>query len=232
MTLATVASVADVQTILRAQGSSQSQLTSDVISSNLRAAQTFIERATNRFFADRPATTLTFSTNGAAYIDIPGVRTVTSATWPVGVPLDFSVTGTGYLIADTQQTGLYIGVQVRPFVRNNAGPWWRSSPEWFDRNLDSPYYPGNYGGGNGLYSSIPNDLQITGDWGYDDASLPEPFRDAVKLEAAWKTLRPAALLSGAYSTPDGNAYDLTNHPKEVQDFINQWRLGQPMVVGI
>jgi hypothetical protein len=229
----TVASVADVQTILRAQGSSQAQLSSDLISSNLRAAQQFIERATHRYFADRPSTSYTFSTNGQPFVDLPGVRNVASATWPAGVSLDFSSSGTAYLIADAQQTGIYTGIQLRPFVRSDAGgPWFYSVPEWFDRALDSPFYPGNYGGGNGRLASIPNDLVITGDWGYADASLPEPFRDAVKILAAWKTLRPGALFSGTYGTPEGNAFDLSGYPIEVVSFITEWSIGQPAVVSI
>lgn len=235
--MTTVVQVQDIRDIIRANNPNitDSTLTDGVIGSNLRASQAFIERATNRYFADRPTQTYVYSTNGAPYIDIPGVRTVTAASWPAGVTLDLTAgTGTASLIPDAQQTGVYIGIQLRPFVRvGSGGPWWRSSPEWFDRNLDSPYYPGNYGGGDGLFAGIPNDLSISGDWGYADADLPEPFRDAVKLLAAWKTLRPGSLLSGVSTTAEGNVIDLSNMPTEVQMFISEWRLGsEPTAVSI
>ena len=135
---------------------------------------------------------------------------------------------TYWLTPDTQQTGVYTGIQFRAFgTQRQGGPWWLGNPEWFDRDLDSPWYPGNYGGG----TSLPNDLVIAGSWGYvDDATMPESVRHAAKVLAAYYTKRPDALLSGGITTPDGNTFDLSRLPVEVAQFIREWDVG-PQVVG-
>ncbi len=198
---------------------SDSKYSDATIGSNIRSAINALERHAHRRFANVTAT-LKFTTNGAAYVTIPGLRTATSVS-NQGTAL--VADSTYYLIPDSQQTGVYTGIQFRAFgTRGMEGPWWLSNPEWFDRNLDSPWYPGNRGGA----TSLPNDLSIAGDWGYiDDATMPEAVRHAVKVLAAYYTKRPDALLSGGITTPDGNTFDLTRFPIEVQDFIREWDVG-------
>jgi hypothetical protein len=175
---------------------------------------------TGRWFFDRTATTLKATTNGSASVLIPGLRTATSVTMQ-GATL--TADASYWLVPDAQSSGVYTGLQVRPFGTNRSGPWWLSNPEWFDRNLDSPFYPANRGYG---LSSLPNDLVIVGDWGFTDAELPEPVRLATKALAGYYTLHTSALLSGAQSTPEGNIFDLSRLPIEVQSFVSEWRLGQ------
>ena len=193
---------------------SDSKYTDATIGSNINAAINVLERHTHRRLA--PVTqTLKFTTNGAAIVTIPGLRTATSVTLQGAVLVADS---TYWLINDPQQTGVATAVQLRAFGTQRQGSY-LSNPEWFDRNLDSPKY---YGG----FSSLPNDLVIVGDWGYvDDSTMPEAVRHHVKVLASFFTKRPDALLSGGITTPDGNSFDLSHYPVEVQDFIREWDAG-------
>lgn len=212
---------AAVREYLELNGAAVSKYSADQVGSNIRAASWFLERATGRTFRDATALTLTFTTHGETSIPLPGLRTATAVT----LSTTALVANESYhLIPDAQQSGVYTAVQFRPFGQGGQGPWFLSYPDWWDRNLDSPYW--NRGARPG---SLPNDLTILGDWGYTDATLPEPVRHATKVLAAYYTIRPDALLSGARVTPDGGIFDLSNLPIEVQMFIDGWRLGRQAV---
>lgn len=198
---------------------STSKYTDATLGSNIRAAQGFLERKTSRVFEDTTATRK-FTTNGAAYLAIPGLRTASSITLQ-GTALDADATY--YLIPDVQQTGVHTGIQFRAFgTATNGWGWWRSNPEWFDRNLDHPHFPANRGSSA---TSLPNDLVIDGAWGWTDASMPEDVRHNVKVLAAFYTWRPDALLTGARATPGGDVIDLSQLPVETQLFISAWNAG-------
>lgn len=196
---------------------SSSKYSDGTLGSNIRAAQGFLERKTGRVFEDTSATKR-FTTNGQAYIVLPGLRSVSGSVQLQGTTLD--VDSTYHLIPDAQQTGVYTGIQFRAFGTGTAAGWWFSNPQWFDRNLDHPHYPGNRG-----YSmtSLPNDLVIDGAWGWTDAGMPESVRHAVKVLAAWYTKRPDALLAGGLATPGGDIVDMSQVPVEVQLFVADWR---------
>ena len=53
---------------------------------------------------------------------------------------------------------------------------WLADRGWWDKALDSPFYPGNWGGGY-AWTSMPDDLVITGDAGFDSTlvSSVAPF---------------------------------------------------------
>ncbi len=119
------------------------------------------------------------------------------------------------------------------FRQWNAGPRpWLSNPQWFDRGLDDPYFPGNYGGG-WTYSSLPNDLVIVGDGGWTAANLPEPWRQAAKILAAFYTMRPASILADVAITPQGGVLNYSQMPAEIANgllgFVTQWRVGEEVV---
>jgi hypothetical protein len=213
-----------------------SRFTDGTIGSNIRAASANLEMATRRFFANRPAATFTFTTQGRAALYIPGVRNPTSVSWQGG-PLTFALppsnNGSCWFLPDVQQSGIYTGVQLRVFQNmNSSGPSWLANPEWFDRNLDSPYHPANRGGGNS-FNSLPNDLSITGDWGYADVDLPEPLLHATKVLAAFYTLRPASLLADVAITPSGGVLNYAQMPSEVANtvmgFVSLYGLGEQAV---
>lgn len=216
MTQITLITPESVRAYMDLNASTSSRYSDSTIGSNIRAASWTLERATGRVFGDVTATKL-FTTNGAAFLKIPGLRAATAVTLQ-GTAL--TADSTYYLIPDVQQSGVYTGIQFRAFGSGNGSQWWKSNPEWFDRNLDSPYHPANRGSGR---MSLPNDLSIAGAWGYTD--IPEPVLHATKILAAYYTKRPDALLSGAISTPDGNLLNLSMLPVEVLGFIEAWNVG-------
>lgn len=184
------------------------------LSSNIRAASAFLEKRTGRQFELQLATTKTFTTNGEAFIAVPGMRnnnpTITLADTVLTVDTD------AFLIPDHQQTGVYIGLQFRPF---GSRADYRSWPNWFDTNLDRRWYPG--------YTSDPNDLTVRDDWGY--VNYPEELIHVTNVLAVWFTKRPDASLSNTIQTPDGNVFDLSALPTEVQLFIAEWKIGNQIV---
>lgn len=218
MTVPSFVTEADVRTLLELEASGTSKYNAGLIASNIRSASWFLERATKRIFRNETDLTLTFTTNGEASIGLPGLRAVGSGTVALNGS-NLSAGETYHLIPDAQQTGLFTAMQFRAFGTGRDGLGYLQYPDWFDRNLDSPYWRGR------SFNSLPNDLVIAhAAWGYTDADLPEPVRDATKVLAAWKTLRPDAFLSGARATESG-VFDLSQFPIEVQSFVSEWRIG-------
>lgn len=185
-----------------------SQYSDATLGSNIRAAANMMEFTTRRWLYGRTAATFTATTNGQASVTIPGLRTATSATVN-GSALD--VDESYWLVPDPAQTGLYTAIQLRAVGRD-----WRYSRDWFDRGLDLP--------GPGDYSSTPNDLVIVGDWGFLAGTEPEEVLHVNKVLAGFLTLRPAALLSGGFSTQQGSSFDLSAFPIEFQAFVSRWQL--------
>lgn len=217
MTAPSLVDVQSVRDVILLNASSGSAYSDPLIGSNIRAASWFLERAIGRIFSDQTQT-LKFTTNNAASVYIPGLRTASSVTF-AGAPL---TADSGYwLIPDVQQSGVYVACQLRPFGRGS----YLAYPDWFDTNKDSPKWGATYRDG-----SIPLDLVIAGTWGYTDALMPEPVRDATKRLAAWLTLRSDVLLSGVRVTETG-AFDLSAMPTEVQMFVASWKIG-PQAVGL
>lgn len=206
---------------------STSQYTDATIGSNIRSAAASLEKATQRWFMDRPATTWTTTTNGRAQVYIPGFRTFSSVTIQTA-PL--TANASYWALPDAQNSGIYTGMQLRAFTSQSRDPSrpWLANPNWFDINADSPWYPPNYGGAY-AQSSLPNDLVVSGDGGYTDANLPEAFLDAVKIWAAFKTMRPASLLADVAITPQGGILNYSQLPPEVSNFISEWRIGEQAV---
>jgi hypothetical protein len=183
------------------------------LGSNIRAASAFLQKRTGRQFELQLATTKTFTTNGEAFISLPGLR---SSSAVVLSDTTLTLDTDAHLIPDTQQTGLYIGLQFRPFGRSGS---YRSWPNWFDTNLDRRWYPG--------FTSDANDLAITGDWGF--INYPEELIHATNVLAAWFTRRPDSLLGGVSVTAQGTEVDMGALPVEVRLFIEEWKIGNAVV---
>lgn len=77
------------------------------------------------------------------------------------------------------------------------------------------------------YRLEPNDMTITGDWGWDP--LPAELLHATKVLAAWYTKRPDAVLTNTIQTGEGNVLDLSRLPPEVWMFKKEWNVRGPMV---
>ncbi len=194
------------------------------IESNILAAQEVLERATRRWFVNRPATTYTATTMLRAIVPVPGFRAFTSVS-AYGSAL--VVNQAVWPLPDAQNSGIYTALQFRPF-RGDLHEWWIANPQWWDAALDNPFYPGNYGGGY-AWTSMPNDLSVVGDGGYAPGSEPFSWLLAVKQLAAFYTLQPAALLAATIVTPQGGVISYADLPDTVVNFINSWRTGQQAV---
>ena len=194
------------------------------IESNILAAQEVLERATGRWFVNRPATTYTATTMLRAIVSVPGFRAFTSVS-AYGSAL--VVNQAVWPLPDAQNSGIYTALQFRPF-RGDLHEWWIANPDWWDAALDNPFYPGNYGGGY-AWTSMPNDLSVVGDGGYAPGSEPFSWLLAVKQLAAFYTLQPAALLAATIVTPQGGVISYADLPDTVVNFINSWRTGQQAV---
>jgi len=181
------------------------------LGSNIRAAQGLIERRTSRLFEEETGTTRTLSSDGRAVVSIPDLRTATSVTLQGSA---LTADDSYWLLADTRHSGVYVNVQLRTFGGDHRG-----NPQWFDRNLDRPWYSAGMG--------LPNDLVIVGDWGW--TSKPDDLLLGVKSLAAWLTKRADAVLAGAVQNPDGSILDYSQWPIEAQTVIAAYARGEQMV---
>jgi hypothetical protein len=180
------------------------------LGSNIRSASALLQRVTGRQFEAQTGVTKRFTTHGDAYVAIPDLRTATAVTLHEST----QTAGTDYyLVPDTLQTGVYLGVQ---FASYGGRGGYRSHADWFDRNLDRYYV-----------RSTPDNLVITGDWGHDP--LPDDLLYATQALAAFLTKNPDALLSGFTSTPDGQLVEAGDLPKVVASFIETWKVGGSVV---
>lgn len=180
------------------------------LGSNIRAASAFLQRKTGRQFELQTGVTKTFTTNGDAYVAIPDLQSATSVVLHESTQ---TADTDYYLVPDTLQTGVYLGIQFPSYGLRGG---YRSFSDWFDRNLDR-YLP----------RTVPNNLTITGDWGHDP--LPDELLYATKALAAFMTKNPDALLSGFTSTPDGTLVEAGDLPKVVASFIETWKIGSAVV---
>jgi hypothetical protein len=188
----------------------------------LQTASNFLERRTGRRITSTGSNaTYTASTNGEAFVPIPDFRSISSVTLQ-GVTLDADTTY--WPVASRQSQDIITGIQVRPFRRGMGSRWYLGNPEWFDRNLDSPLYPG---GPWGRYST-PNDLIVVGLDGW--FSTPPEWKMAAMVLAGYYLEHRNSLLTGIALTPEGNVLDYTNYPPEVRDLIESWRIGQEAVL--
>lgn len=185
----------------------------------LEAASTQLERATGRLInASASNTAKTFSTYGRAVVTIPDLRVATTVTM-VGSTL--TADETYHLIPSAQDQSIYTGIQVRPY-RNTGANWFLAYPEWFDRNLDAPAFAA------GLDRGLPNDLVITGLWGW--ATVPTSWRLAAMALAGYYLKHSDSLLSGGGVTADELVLDFSEYPSEVRQLIKDWQLGEQAVL--
>ena len=184
----------------------------------LTAASDFLERATGRIItASASNTARTFSSDGRDHMTIPDLRTASSVTLQSSA---LAADSTYWLMPSRQQPAagvtIYTGIQLRSFGTYD----YRSNPEWFDRNLDSPYW-------NLRRSGLPNDLVITGLWGW--TATPAPWTFTTLILAGYYYKRPDSLLANVAITPEGTVLNYGELPPEVRDLIDLWRLTDHVV---
>ena len=223
--------------LLNSPGST-SRYSDETIGSNIEAAQSDLEHWCHRFFYDHPGATWAGTTMLQATMAVPGFRSFASITWGASV----MTIATPYVQTPNPSIwgllepsegvpdgcALVTALQFRPWRVDNDRPWYFADPNWWDKGLDNPFYPGNYGGGY-AYTSMPNDLIIVGDGGYAPGTEPARVKDAVKILAAWKTMRSASMLAGASLSPGGTPAEYGDLPQEVYKFVADWKVGRQAV---
>lgn len=194
------------------------QWSNSLIGSNIAAASDNLQRWTNRQFepqGSNTAVTKVFSTEGAASITIPDLRS-TSAITLNGATI--TENETFYFVRDRNQSGVYVGLEF-PGFRNR----WSPGLNTFDINYNHLRW-GEY-----RFETLPNNLSITGVWGHDP--YPASLLHATMILAGYYTLRPDALLGGAVNRLEsGVIFDLSQLPNEVQKFVQEWRIETNSVV--
>jgi hypothetical protein len=208
---------------------SSEQYSDETIGSNILAAQSNLETMLGRYIAPRTFDAVPWKMTSMLrwQVPIPGFRTFTQVQWGGSVLVPDAVDPLNpscWVFPDSQQSGVYTSMAFRAARADASGrPWWIADPGWFDKALDSPFYPGNYGGGY-FYSSMPNDLRITGEAGWADAaSTPFAILHAIKILAAFYTLRGPSILTDVAITAQGGILNYSQMPGEVQQVIRDWR---------
>ncbi len=217
---------------------STSRYTDETIGSNIRAAISKLEKETHRFLADRSAWTWARTTMLAAQVAIPGFRSFTTVTFggvnlTVGLPGDNSSPAC-WAITDDINSGTFVALQFRAWRADSNMPWWLAlggQNSWFDQAADNSFDPRNRGGGY-AWTSLPNDLVIVGNAGWDSTKpvddyggYPSAFLHATKVLAAFYTMRPASILADVAITPAGGVLNYSRLPDEVVGFISDYKIG-------
>lgn len=197
----------DVRDYLNLEGTT-AKYSDALLGSNIRTASEALQRRSGRQFERQAGVTKTFTTDGKAQMAIPDLTTATSVTLQSA---SLTVNASYWLIPDYRNSGIYTAIQVRAYGTDS----YLANPEWFERNLDRSWARGN--------SSLPNDLSITGTWGW--SSYPDELLHVTKVLAGWYTRRPSSLLANVQLTPEGNELRYTDEPPEVAAFLREWQLG-------
>jgi hypothetical protein len=229
----------DVRDYLGLDIDGNSRYTDATIGSNIRAAQSKLEKDTHRFLVDHTGLTWATTTMLAAQVAIPGFRSFTATAWggtvlSVSIPGDGNTSPSAWAVPDDLNTGTFVALQFRPWRADSEMPWWLAlggQNSWFDQAADNPFDPRNRGGGY-AWTSMPNDLVIMGNAGWDSTlptddygGYPSAFLQAVKVLAAFYMKRSDAILADVAITPQGGILQYSRLPDEVRGFIADFKIG-------
>lgn len=206
-------SLSDLKTYLGLTGTGDDTL----LATCLVDALADMERDTSRTFASGSNVTTRYSTDGETSLVIHD-RPFTDASRTVtlgGVTMT-SETNIWFL-PDRRDPNITATIQLRYYATGRN--WYKSDPNWFDKNLDSPRYG----------SGTPNDLVISGIIGH-----PFPRTEvcaANKTRAAWLYWRAKSGASGFVQLPNGDEIDLSVEPGPYLRFVERWRI-RTAVIGV
>lgn len=155
---------------------------------------------------------------GRAALTIPDIQSATSVVLNSST---LTANSSYYLIPDALNSGIFTSIDLPQY----RWPFdYRTYSDWFDKGYDLPLSQAR------LRMGLPNDLVITGTWGWP--AIPDEVAGAAKVLAAWYTKRPDAVLSNTLQTPEGNVFDLSRVPPEVKDFVAGWRIDLDTVASL
>ena len=218
---------------------SSSSYSAASVGSNIGYAQSRLEKETHRFLRDRRGITWATTTMLAAQVAIPGFRNFTTVTFGgavlnVSKPGDGNTSASAWAVPDDLNSGTYAALQFRPWRADSEMPWWLSlggQNSWFDQAADNPFDPRNRGGGY-AWTSMPNDLVIVGDVGWDSSlpvgeqgGYPWDYLQAIKLLASFETERRNSIMADVAITPAGGILNYSRLPDEVRAFIADYKIG-------
>lgn len=225
----TIITPATVRTQLNYE-STTNQYSDTTIGGYIIAAIYNLELACSRYLINHPGITVTLTSMLRTTLNIPALRSATTVVYGGATVQENQ---SYWLLSDAMTTGVFSGIQFRAWRTDMFGagipgtPYgpWIANSQWFDQATDSPFYPGNYGGGV-AYTSMPNDTQITGDWGYEPGFEPGNLVHALEVFAEWYCQRPPALLADEIVTPNGAVVSYSSMPSEVQNYVLENSAGQ------
>ena len=222
------------------------QYSDATINSNIDMAQSALEFAVGRYIAPRSFTAQSpwlYTTMNQNSVPLPGFRTFTSVS-RTGATLTANA---GYwAVPDSQQTGVFTRMYFRAPTSPDFWPGqmgtpygpWITNPLWFDFGADSPFYPTNLGG-NYYLTSLPRDLEIVGEAGYDVTIPADTYGGppsialmAIRAKAAWLTMRPASIMADVAITAAGGVINFSAEPPEVQAFIAAYKGATPQMTTV
>lgn len=174
-------------------------------------ASIMAERDTGRTFAVTSNVTRVYSSDGQASFVIhdrpqtDGSRTVTwnGATMTEGTNVWF--------LPDRRNPDVSTTIQLRHYDTSRRD-WYKADPQWWDKNLDSPRWPGG----------TPNDVSITGVVGHP--SLPPDVKQAVLELAAYLYWSAKSGASGFTQSPQGDQAELGDYPESYKAMVRNWRI--------
>jgi hypothetical protein len=198
-------SLADIKTYLGITGTGDDTL----ISSCLLSAVAQAEADTGRRFAYASNTVQTWSSDGQTLVriyDVPrtdATRTITLS----GVTLTEGTNA--WLLPDRRNSDVSTTLQLFAFDR--TGDWYKSDPQWWDKNLDSLF---------GRYGTDPLDVRVSGFIGHP--TWRDDVTEQVKFLTAWFYWRAKSGASGVIQLPGGQEIDLGAEPLSSPQFVANW----------
>lgn len=206
-------SLSDLKTHLGLTGSGDDTLLASIVAN----APAIAERDTGRYLSVRSNVTTRYSTDAQTAITIHD-RPYTDSTRVVSLSGVTRTEGTDvWLLPDRRNPDVVTWAQMRHFDTGIPG-WYRSDPQWFDRNLDRPYRGG----------AAPNDLVITGTVGHGTVT-GDTYLAILELEA-WLYWRAKGGVSSFAETLNGTDVDLSSTPAVYQEWVRDWTLRTAVAV--
>ena len=203
-----IVSLTEIKTYLGKTGTDDDSLIASIASN----ATALAESHTGRIFAVASNVTQRYSTDGQSALTIldhpynDSTRTITlyGATITEGTNCWF--------LPDRRNQDVSVMIQLRYFDRERPD-WFKSDPQWFDKNLDNPRY--------WYRAGSPNDLVITGTVGHP--TTPPDVKAAVLELASWMYWRAKGGASSFAETLTGTDVDLALLPQVYQLMVANWR---------
>lgn len=202
-------SLADIKTYLGLVGSQDDAILTSALSSAVAQA----ERDTGRVFSYASNTTQEWSSDGQTLVTIHDVPR-TDATRTITLHGVTQTEGTQvWLLPDRRNPLVSTTAQLRHFYR--SGDWYKSDPDWFDKNLDRAR----------PYGTTPLDFRLEGYVGHPDP-WPADVTEEVRYLAAWFYWRAKSGASGVVQLPNGQEVDLGAEPRSSATFVRNWSVRQ------